>query len=151
MLIYKAKLILQLWLRALRNGQIILDYLGGTNIITWALKSRRGRQKIWPEKWDNRRGSRDSKHDKDLTQHAGFEDGRRGLQAKECEQFLETENSPQPPTSRKMGTLLPQSQETEFWQQLKWARKSNLPKKECNLDDTWILVWWNLSILLQQP
>ena len=83
--------------------------LGGTNVITRALKSGRGRQNIWPERCDNRRGSRDSKHETDLPPTAGFEDGKRELQGKEHEQSLETGNDPQPPISKEMGTLVLQS------------------------------------------
>ena len=42
-----------------------------------------------------REGLRDSKHGKDSTTVAGFEDERRELQAKECRQSLEAENGSQ--------------------------------------------------------
>lgn len=63
------------------DGELILDYQGGSNVITGILLSERGRQK---SQFQN--GSM-SKTQLDI---AGFEDGVKWLQAKEYKQSLKT-------------------------------------------------------------
>lgn len=75
-----------------------------------------------------RRSQRDWKHEKDLTATAGFGNGRRDPQIKECRLSLEAENGPQLTVSKEMGTSVPKVHETEFCQNLKELGSGVIPR-----------------------
>lgn len=94
------------------------------------------------------RGQRDWKHEKDLTATAGFGNGRRDPQTKECRLSLEAENGPRLTVSKETGTSVLKVHEMEFCQNPKELGSGVIPRateRNTVLTTPWLCLCETLS------
>lgn len=104
------------------DGEITLDYLSASNLITHVFKSRETFSTEFREKWW-KKGPERMEVWENLDLVTDFAYRGKGLPAKACRQLLEAGNSSQLTASKEIRASELQLQGNESCQQPKWARK----------------------------
>lgn len=114
-------------------------------------KKKRKRQKESSERCKDRRGRRDSKHERDLICHYWLWSWKNRAPAQEYGWPHKCGKDPQLTVSQETETLILQPQGTEFCQQLEWAGNRSFPgaaRKKHSPAHTQVAAWWGYVGLL---